>query len=62
MIVSYLNESGTEILICEKKNENKMLKEWFATGNGRNPNCYYREESENRVIRINTRMTVNHEK
>ena len=49
-------QGSNEILICLKKNEKKMLKEYFSDGD-RNPDDYARDEvTENGVFQITSSM------
>lgn len=53
-MITYSN--GSEVLVCDKKDEKKLLKEYFGKG-GRDTDEYDREESQ--VVEIRAVRKVN---
>ena len=51
MIVAYSN--GTEMFVCEKSQEKKLLKNWFAKETGRDVLDYDRTETKG-ILEIKT--------
>lgn len=47
-----------EILVTTKKNEKKVISEWFSLANGRDSNKYIRYETEDDLVFIRTRVDI----
>lgn len=57
MLVTYSSINGGEILVCQKKDEKKLLKQYFNLETGRDMDEYDRQEHEN-IVEITSPLKV----
>ena len=54
MLITY--STGDEVLICKKKDEKKLLAEYFGPASGRDLDNYDRNEADSKVVQVVSRL------